>query len=419
MSQHTGATAVAAPNYDVERIRADFPILSREVYGKPLVYLDSAASAQKPRQVIDSMRSVMEQDYANVHRGVHFLSQRCTDLFEAARDKVAAFVNAPSSDDIVFTRGATEAINLVAASWGRKFVGAGDEIVISHIEHHSNIVPWQLLAEEKGARIRVVPVDDDGNIDVDAYAALLGPRTKLVAMTHIANSIGTVAPVAEIIALARAKGVPVLIDGCQAAPHLTLDMRKLDPDFYVFSGHKVYGPTGIGVLYGRAELLAKMPPYQGGGEMIETVTLEKSTFKPPPHRFEAGTPAIVETIGLGAAIDYVRSIGLEAIHAHECDLMGYATERLCAIPGLRIVGNARDKASIVSFTLDSAHSHDVATIIDRAGVAVRAGHHCAQPTMDRFGVSATSRASFGMYNTRGEVDALVDAIEQVQEIFGR
>ena len=410
--------ASLAPVFDVARIRADFPILARQVHGRPLVYLDSAASAQKPRAVIERMTEVYENSYANVHRGVHRLSQEATDLFEAARDKVAAFVNAKSSDDIVFTRGATEAINLVAASHGQAAFEEGDEIILSEIEHHANIVPWQLLRERLGIRLRVAPVDDDGALRFDAFAGLLGPRTKLVAITHMSNALGSILPVADIIDLAHERGVPVLLDGCQAITHLAVDVQALDVDFYVFSGHKLYGPTGIGALYAKSERLAAMPPYQGGGEMILSVSFDETTFQVPPHRFEAGTPPIVEAIGFGAALDYIDSIGLDAIRAHERDLLGYATARLSALNSLRLIGTAAEKASILSFVMEGAHPHDIGTIADRAGVAIRTGHHCAQPTMARFGVSATARASFAMYNTRDEIDALADALGDVQEIFG-
>ncbi|MGF1609461.1 MAG: cysteine desulfurase [Kiloniellales bacterium] len=414
--------AIAGDNstaaFDVERVRADFPILGQEVYGRPLIYLDNAASAQKPRQVIEAMTAAYETYYANVHRGVHHMSQRSTEAFEAGREKLAAYMNAASMDEIVFTRNGTEAINLVAASYGRRFLEAGDEIVISEMEHHSNIVPWQLLAAEKGVVIKATPIDDEGNLLLDEFEGLLGPRTRLVAITHISNALGTITPIKQIVHLAHARGIPVLVDGCQAAPHLKIDVQELDVDFYVVTGHKVYGPSGIGALYGKMELLKKMPPYQGGGEMIDLVTLEKSTFKAPPHRFEAGTPAIVEAIGLGAAIDYVNSVGLDNIAAHEAGLCAYAMERLGAVEGVRLYGTAREKTSIVSFNFDAIHAHDVGTILDRAGVAVRAGHHCAQPLMERLGVGSTARASFGLYNTRAEVDALVDGLERVREIFG-
>ena len=404
--------------FDVEKVRADFPILHREIHGKPLAYLDNAASSQKPRQVMEAMNEAYETYYSNVHRGLHKLSQRSTEAFEAGREKAASYLNAGGGDEIVFTRGGTEGINLVAASFGRKFLKAGDEIVLTVMEHHSNIIPWQLLCEEVGATIKVAPIDDDGNFLMEDYAALLSPRTKVVAFPHISNALGTILPAAEMIRMAHDVGAVALVDGCQSAPHMTIDVQALDADFYVLSGHKVYGPSGIGVLYGKAALLSAMPPYQGGGEMISTVSFEGSTYKDAPHRFEAGTPAIAEAIGLGAALDYVTSVGLENIAAHEAGLTRYAMERLSRIEGLRLIGTARDKTGIVSFTMDCAHAHDIGTIVDRAGVAVRAGHHCAQPLMDRFDVAATARASFGLYNTRAEVDALADSLAWVREIFG-
>ncbi|MDA0305758.1 MAG: cysteine desulfurase [Proteobacteria bacterium] len=404
--------------FDVDVIRADFPILKQTVYGKPLVYLDSGASAQKPRQVIDAMTDVFENYYSNVHRGVHWTSQRSTEAYEGAREKIQAFLGAPSEKEIIFTRGATEAINLVAATWGRKNLGPGDEVIISHMEHHSNIVPWQMLRDEKGIELKIVPIDDDGNFMFEEYEKLLSDKTKLVAVTHISNALGTVVPVKDVIRLAHEKGALVLLDGCQAVPHMAVDVQDLGVDFYAFSGHKLYGPTGIGVLWGREDLLNSMPPYQGGGDMISSVTFEKTTFMKAPHRFEAGTPAIAEAIGLGAAVDYVSTIGLENISAHEQGILQYATERLSAIDGLRIVGQAKEKASIISFVVDGIHPHDLGTLVDRAGVAVRVGHHCAQPVMDRYGIAATARASFGLYNTRGEVDALVDALQEAKEFFG-
>lgn len=404
--------------YDVERVRADFPILSQEIYGKPLVYLDNAASSQKPRQVIEAMTAVYEGYYSNVHRGVHRLSQVATDHFEEARRKAARFINAALPEEIVFTRGATEAINLVASAYGRRFLKPGDEVVLTTMEHHSNIVPWQILRESTGIELKIAPIDDDGNITAEDVIALIGPRTAMVAVTHVSNALGTVVPVKEITRAAHAQGAVVLVDGCQAVPHTTVDVQDLGVDFYAFSSHKIYGPTGVGVLYGRFDILDSMPPYQGGGEMINRVTFEKSTWKKPPHRFEAGTPAIVEVIGLGAAIDYLDTIGLDRIAAHEADLLAHASERLSRIDGLTIVGQARKKASILSFVMEQAHAHDVGTIVDRAGIAVRAGHHCAQPTMDRFGLSSTTRASFGLYNTHEEVDRLADALEAVREIFG-
>jgi len=421
MSKVSAAEAFAGDNsiaaLDVERVRQDFPILRQTVYGQPLVYLDNAATAQKPRQVLGAMLEAYETYYSNVHRGVHHLSQRSTDAFEAAREKVARFINAKSANEIVFTRGGTESINLVATAYGRKFLNEGDEIVISHMEHHANIVPWQMLRDEKGVVLKVAPIDDDGNFLLGEYEKLLSPRTRLVAMTHISNALGTVTPIREIIFLAHERGAKVLVDGCQAVPHMALDVQEMDADFYVFSSHKMYGPTGIGILWGKEEILNDMPPYQTGGEMIATVTLEKSTFKKAPHRFEAGTPAIVEAIGLGAAVDYLTALGLDNIQAHEDGLLAYATQRLGAVPGLIIHGRAREKAGIVSFLMEDVHAHDVGTIVDRAGVAVRVGHHCAQPVMERFGVAATARASFALYNTRAEVDALAKALDKVRELF--
>ena len=411
-----GENATAA--YDLEKIRADFQILEQKVYGKPLVYLDNGASAQKPRQVIDAMSETYESYYSNVHRGVHWTSQRSTEAFEASRGKIAAFLNASSENEIIFTRGATEAINLIAASWGRKNLEAGDEVIISHMEHHSNIVPWQILRQEKGIELKVVPIDDDGNFLMDEYASMLSPRTKMVAVTHVSNALGTIVPVDEVIRLAHEQGALVLLDGCQAVPHMVVDVQALDVDFYVFSGHKLYGPTGIGVLWGREDLLNAMPPYQSGGDMITSVTFEKTTFKKTPHRFEAGTPAITEAIGLGAAIDYVGAIGLDDISAHEKGILQYATERLSKVDGLRIIGTAREKASIISFDMEGVHAHDLGTFVDRQGVAVRVGHHCAQPVMERYGVVATARASFGLYNTREEIDVLVDALNSTKEFFG-
>jgi cysteine desulfurase/selenocysteine lyase len=402
---------------DLERIRADFPILGEQVYGKRLIFLDSAASAQKPRQVIDAERAVYEREYANIHRGVYYLSQRATDAFEAARETTRAFLNAKEAREIVFLRGATEGINLVAYSWGLDNLKAGDAIVLSTIEHHSNIVPWQLLRDRLGFEIRVAPVDDEGQIDMAAYRGLLDERVKLVAMTHCANSIGTVTPIREITRLAKEQGAVVLVDGAQAAPHLPIDVQEIGCDFYVFSGHKTYGPSGAGALYGRGDLLDAMPPWQGGGEMITRVTFEKSRFHEVPHKFEAGTPNIAGTIALGAALDYITALGHEAIRAHEHDLLDYAMARLGEINSLRVIGTAREKAAIVSFTLGDIHPHDVGTILDREGIAVRVGHHCAQPTMDRFDLPATVRASFGIYNTRADVDALHDGLRKTLEIF--
>ena len=404
--------------FDVQAIRADFPILSREVYGKPLVYLDNGASAQKPKVVLDAMMKAYTEEYANVHRGLHFLSNAATQAFEDARESVRRFLNAPSAEQIIFTRNATEAINLVAQSFGGMVLKEGDEIVLSILEHHSNIVPWHFHRERNGAVLKWAPVDDDGNFLLDEFEKLLGPRTKIVAITQMSNALGTIVPVAEIIKLAHARGIPVLVDGSQAAVHMPVDVQALDADFYVFTGHKTYGPTGIGVLYGKKELLAKMPPYQGGGEMISEVTTDAITYNDPPHRFEAGTPAIVQAIGLGAALDYMRGIGLENIAAHEAKLRDRAMARLSEINSLRIYGRARNKGAIVSFTMEGAHAHDVATVIDRAGVAVRAGTHCTQPLLQRFGVTATCRASFAMYNTVEEVDVLAEALISARRIFG-
>ena len=404
--------------FDVQTIRADFPILSRQVYGKPLVYLDNAASAQKPQAVLDAMMKSYTEEYANVHRGLHFLSNAATQAFEDARESVRRFINAPSTPQIVFTRNATEAINLVAQSFGGLVIGEGDEIVLSILEHHSNIVPWHFHRERHGAVIKWAPIDDDGNFLLDEFEKLLNPRTKIVAITQMSNALGTVVPVAEIIKLAHARGIPVLVDGSQAVVHMPVDVTALDADFYVFTGHKTYGPTGIGVLYAKAEHLKRMPPYQGGGEMINEVTMDGVSYNDPPHRFEAGTPAIVQAIGLGAALDYMRGLGLDGIAAHEAKLRDYAMQRLSEINSLRIFGRAKHKGAIVSFNMEGAHAHDVATVIDRAGVAVRAGTHCTQPLLQRFGVTATCRASFAMYNTLEEVDVLAEALISARRIFG-
>jgi cysteine desulfurase / selenocysteine lyase len=403
--------------FDVERIRYDFPILKREVYGKPLVYLDNAASAQKPKAVIDAMMKSMTEEYANVHRGLHYLSNAATQAFEDARESVRRFINAPSKDQIIFTRNATDAINLVAQSFGGMVIGEGDEIILSIMEHHSNIVPWHFHRERKGAIIKWAPIDDEGNFLLDEFEKLISTRTKMIAITAMSNALGTVVPVAEIIKIAHAKGIPVLVDASQSAVHGHVDVQALDADFLVFTGHKTYGPTGIGVLYGKAEHLKKMPPYQGGGEMILEVTQDAITYNDPPHRFEAGTPAIVEAIGLGAALDYMTAIGLDKIAAHEKSLHDYAMSRLKEINSLRIFGQARNKGPIISFTMNGAHAHDVATVIDRQGVAVRAGTHCTQPLLQRFGVTATCRASFAMYNTEQEVDKLAEALISAQRIF--
>ena len=422
MAATSGAAAIAAGSnstlvFDVERVREDFPILKQEVYGKPLVYLDSGASAQKPTAVIDAMREVQETCYANVHRGAYYFSQHLTDRYENVRKAVAGFLNAASDQEVVITRSVTEAINLVACSFGAG-LSAGDEVIVTELEHHANIVPWQLLRDRTGIVLKVAPIDDDGNFLLDAYEALLTPRTRLVAVTHVSNVLGTVTPLKEIIRLAHKMGAKVLVDGAQAAVHGKVDVQDLDADFYGFTGHKLYGPTAIGVLYGKADLLKEMPPFQGGGDMIRSVSFAETTYADPPLRFEAGTPPIVEAIGLGAAIDYVNAIGHEAIAAHEAGLLAYATRRLQQIDGLRIYGSAKEKAAILSFTMEGIHPHDIGTIIDREGVAIRVGHHCAQPLMQRFGIPAMARASFGLYNTRDEVDALARSLEKVKELFG-
>ena len=409
--------AVSNGSYDVGRIREDFPILALQVYGKPLIYLDNAASAQKPRAVLDRLDRAYTSEYANVHRGLHYLANAATEAYEDARVKVASFLNAPRKEEIVFTRNATEAINLVAYTFGREHIQAGDEIVLSIMEHHSNIVPWHFLRERHGAVIKWAPVDDDGNFLIDEFEKLLTPRTRMVAITHMSNMLGSVVPVKQVAALAHARGIPVLIDGSQAAVHLDVDVTDLDCDFYVFTGHKLYGPTGIGVLYGKHQHLVGMPPFNGGGEMIREVFEDRVTYGEPPHKFEAGTPPIVQAIGLGAAIDYVGSIGKARIRAHETELAKYAHERLREINSLRIIGTAREKGAIVSFEIKGAHPHDVATIIDRSGVAVRAGTHCVMPLLARFGVSATCRASFAMYNTKAEIDRLAEALIKAQDFF--
>ena len=409
--------AVTNGSYDVERIRADFPALAMQIYGKPLVYLDNAASAQKPQAVLDRIQHAYTAEYANVHRGLHYLANAATEGYEGAREKVRAFLNAERREEIIFTRNATEAINLVAQTFGRERVSEGDEIVLSIMEHHSNIVPWHFLRERYGAVIKWAPVDEDGNFLLDEFEKLLTDRTRMVAITQMSNALGTIVPAKAIVDLAHARGIPVLIDGSQAAVHLDVDVRALDCDFYVFTGHKIYGPTGIGVLYGKYAHLEAMPPFNGGGEMIREVYEDRITYGEPPHRFEAGTPPIVQAIGLGAAIDYVQSIGKARIRAHETDLVTYAHDRLREINSLRIVGTARDKGAIVSFHMEGAHPHDVATVIDRSGVAVRAGTHCVMPLLTRFGLSATCRASFGLYNTRSEVDILAQALLKAQSFF--
>jgi cysteine desulfurase/selenocysteine lyase len=409
--------AVTNGAYDVNRIRADFPILAMQVYGKPLVYLDNAASAQKPQAVLDRLNQAYTSQYANVHRGLHYLANEATEAYEAAREKVAGFLNAKRKEEIIFTRNATEAINLVAYTFGRERIKPGDEIVLSIMEHHSNIVPWHFLRERQGAVIKWAPVDDDGNFLIDEFEKLITPRTKLVAITHMSNMLGTQVPAKEVARIAHAHGIPVLFDGAQAAVHLDVDVQDIDCDFYVFTGHKLYGPTGIGVLYGKYDLLAAMPPFNGGGEMIREVFQDRVTYGEPPHRFEAGTPPIVQAIGLGSAIDYVASIGKARIRSHEASLLHYAHDRLREINSLRIFGNTKGKGPIVSFEMKGAHPHDLATIIDRSGVAVRAGTHCVMPLLTRFGVNATCRASFAMYNTRDEIDCLAQALVKAQDFF--
>jgi cysteine desulfurase/selenocysteine lyase len=415
------APATAAPPrsvWDVEQVRADFPLLQREVNGRPLVYLDNAATSQKPRAVLEALQQFYATGNANIHRGVYKLSEEATAAYEDARRRLQRFVNAADGREIIFVRGATEAINLVAQSYGREVLAPGDEILLSQMEHHSNIVPWQIVAEATGARIRVIPMSDDGELSLEEFGSMLSPRTKLVGVVHISNSLGTVNPVKEMVALARERDVPVLVDGAQAAPHIPIDVQDLDCDFYAVSGHKMFGPTGIGILYGKAELLSAMPPYQTGGEMIRSVCFDKTTYAPLPAKFEAGTPNIAGAIGLGATVEYLSGLPWDAIHAHEMDLLSYATESLGAIPGLHILGCAREKASVISFVLDGVHAHDVGTIVDQEGVAIRTGHHCTQPVMERLGVPATARASFAFYNTRDEVDALVRAVHKVREVFG-
>jgi len=410
-------TATATPVLDVERLREDFPILSQRVRGKPLVYLDNAATSQKPRSVIDAVTRFYSAENANIHRGVYYLSERATVAYEAARERVAGFLNAASPREIVFTRGTTEAINLVAQSWGRSALRAGDELLITGMEHHSNIVPWQLLAAQTGATVRAVPITDTGELDLDAFDRLLGDRTRLLAVGHVSNALGTINPVRVLVDRAHARGVVTLVDGAQSAPHLPVDVQALGCDFFAFSGHKLFGPTGVGALYGRAALLEQMPPWQGGGDMIETVTLERSTFAQPPARFEAGTPMIAEVIGLGAALDYVESVGRPAIAAWEEELLACATERVREIDGVRLIGTAREKASVLSFVVEGVHPHDVGAVLDDDGIAIRTGHHCAQPVMRHFGVPATARASFAFYNTRDEIDALARGIRRVRTLF--
>jgi cysteine desulfurase/selenocysteine lyase len=413
----SAAAESPADRFDVRKIREDFPALRQRVYGKPLVYLDNAATTQKPRVVLDALRRFYERDCANIHRGVHRLSERATQAYEDARIKIQRFLNAAAAREIVFVRGATEGINLVAQTYGRQHLRAGDEVLITAMEHHSNIVPWQIVCEEKGAVLRVAPMNDQGELLLEEFESMLTPRTKFVALGHVSNALGTVNPVRELIALAHRRNVPVLIDGAQAVPHLKVDVQELGCDFYVFSGHKLFGPTGIGVLYGKESLLEAMPPYQGGGDMISSVTFAKTTYNSLPYKFEAGTPNIAGTIGLGAAIDYVNQVGLDVAAAHEREVLEYATAAVSCLPGVRLIGTAREKAAVLSFVMEGIHAHDAGTILDRQGIAVRTGHHCAMPVMERFGVPATTRASFVFYNTKEEVEALVAGIHKVLEVF--
>jgi len=403
--------------FDIERVRREFPILHQKVNGKPLVYLDNAATAQKPESVLRTLDKYYREYNSNIHRGVHYLSERATQAYEQARQAAQRFINAGDSGEVIFVRGTTEAINLVAQAYGRRHVGTGDEIIISAMDHHSGIVPWQMLCEEKGAKLRVIPINDRGELLLDEYEKLLGPRTRLVSIAHVSNALGTINPVQEIIGTAHLHGVPVLLDGAQAVPHLKVDVRALDCDFYAFSSHKLYGPTGEGVLYGKAKLLDAMPPYQGGGDMISSVTFEKTTYNKLPHKFEAGTPNIAGAIGLGAAIQYLNQFDWDQVESFERDVLAYATERVSAVPGVRLIGTAHEKTAVLSFVIEDIHPHDVGTILDQEGIAIRTGHHCAQPVMDRFGIPGTARASFALYNTRADVDALVAGLHKVLEVF--
>jgi cysteine desulfurase/selenocysteine lyase len=405
-------------SYNVERIRADFPILHQNVHGHPLVYLDNAATTQKPRQVIDAITHYYEHDNANIHRGVHALSQRATDEYELARRTAQEFLGAEDCREIIFVRSTTEAINLVAQTYGRQHLKLGDEVLITAMEHHSDIVPWQMICEEKQAKLRVAPINEEGELIFDEFEKLLSSKTKLVAIAHLSNALGTINPVRQIVQMAHAKGIPVMVDGAQAAPRLPVNVRELDCDFYAFSGHKIYGPTGIGVLYGKLALLESMPPYQGGGDMISSVAFERTVYNKVPHKFEAGTPDISGPIGLKAALDYVTRLGIENIERHENELLEYATKRVSALPGIRLIGTAKNKAGVLSFVMDGVHPHDIGTILDQEGIAIRTGHHCAQPVMERYGIPATARASFGLYNTKEEIDVLVSGIKKVQEVFG-
>ncbi len=407
----------SAPALDIEKIRADFPILAQQIHGKKLVYLDNAATSQKPKVVIDAITRYYEHDNANIHRGVHTLSVRATEAHDAARQTVKRFVNAGDIREVIFVRGATEAINLVAQTYGRVHVGAGDEVLITAMEHHSNIVPWQILCEEKGAHLKVAPINDRGELQLDEFEKLIGPRTKMVAVTQVSNALGTVNPLREMIEMAHRRRVPVLVDGAQAVPHFAVDVQALDCDFYAFSGHKVYGPTGIGVLYGKAALLNAMPPYQGGGDMISSVTFEKTTYNHLPFKFEAGTPDIAGAIALGKALEYIGALGMDQVAAYEQGLLAYATDAVGAVPGVRLIGTASERAGVLSFVMDGVHPHDLGTILDQDGIAIRTGHHCAQPVMERFDIPATARASFAIYSTKEEVDALVEGIRKAHEVF--
>jgi cysteine desulfurase/selenocysteine lyase len=406
-----------ADAYDVQKIRRDFPILARDVRGKMLVYLDNAATSQKPQVVVDTITRYYQEENANIHRGVHFLSELATSKHDRARKLVQQFINAPHVQEIIFVRGATEAINLIAQTYGRKHVHSGDEVLITAMEHHSNIVPWQILCDEKGAKLRVAPINEAGELILVEFEKLLGPRTKIVAVPHVSNALGTVNPMRQIVELAHRHNIPVIVDGAQAAPHTKVDVKALGCDFYAFSSHKMFGPMGIGVLYGKTELLEAMPPYQGGGDMISSVTFEKTIYNKLPFKFEAGTPDVAGAIGLGAAIEYLNGIGMDRIAAHEHDLLTYATEKVSSIPGVRLIGTAKDKAGVLSFVMNNVHPHDVGTILDQEGIAIRTGHHCAQPVMERFGIAATARASFALYNTKDEVDVLAQGIKKVQEVF--
>ncbi len=417
LSREPGPVLVQSPTFDVESVRREFPILNQKIRGKALVYLDNAATSQKPQPVIDAIARYYQSGNANIHRGVHFLSEHATGEHEAARQAVRQFINAARTEELIFVRGTTEGINLVAQTYGRAHVGAGDEVLVSAMEHHSNIVPWQILCEQQGAKLRVIPINDQGELLLDEFEKMIGPRTKIVAVAHVSNALGTVSPIREIVKIAHAHNVPVVVDGAQAVPHIKVDVQDLDCDFYAFSGHKMYGPMGIGVFYGKFKLLEAMPPYQGGGDMIRSVTFEKTQYNTLPFKFEAGTPDVAGAIGLGAAIKYLNGVGIENVAAHEHELLEYATQALAGLPGIRIIGNAKNKAAVLSFVMEGVHPHDIGTILDQEGIAVRTGHHCAQPIMQRFGIPATVRASFGLYNTKAEVDALVAGIKKVQEVF--